>query len=77
VFLIGLHSGDLPRNAEDIKDIEICRLLVALTRTKKKCSILVTKRFGEAFKQRSEFLGWVKPARYTEKKVDAAYWKKK
>ena len=77
VFLIGLHSGDLPRNAEDIKDIEICRLLVALTRTKKKCSILVTKRFGEAFKQRSEFLGWLKPARYTEKKVDAAYWKKK
>jgi superfamily I DNA/RNA helicase len=77
VFLIGLHSGDIPRNAEDIKDIEICRLLVALTRTKKKCSILVTKRFGESFKQRSEFLRWVKPARYDEKKVDAAYWKKK
>jgi hypothetical protein len=77
VFLIGLHSGDIPRNAEDIKDIEICRLLVALTRTKKKCSILVTKRFGESFKQRSEFLRWVKPARYEEKKVDAAYWKKK
>jgi superfamily I DNA/RNA helicase len=76
VFLIGLHSGDIPRNAEDIKDIEICRLLVALTRTKKKCSILVTRRFGEKFKQRSEFLRWVKPVRYNEKNVDAAYWKK-
>jgi ATP-dependent DNA helicase UvrD/PcrA len=76
VFIVGLHSGDLPRDAEDIKDIEICRLLVALTRTKKKCSVLVTKRFGENFKQRSEFLGWVKPARFEEKKIDAAYWKR-
>jgi len=76
VFLVGLHSGDIPRDAEDIKDIEICRLLVALTRTKKKCSILVTKRFGDSFTQRSEFLRWIKPARYEEKKVNSAYWKK-
>lgn len=77
VFIVGLHSGDLPRVAEDIKDIEICRLLVALTRTKKKCAVLVTRRFGDNFKQRSEFLGWVKPARFEEKKIDAAYWRKK
>jgi superfamily I DNA/RNA helicase len=77
VFIVGLHSGDLPRDGEDIKDIEICRLLVALTRTKKKCAVLVTKRFGENFKQRSEFLGWVKPARFEEKKIDANYWRKK
>ena len=77
VFIVGLHSGDLPRDAEDIKDIEICRLLVALTRTKKKCAVLVTRRFGDNFKQRSEFLGWVKPARFEEKKIDAAYWRKK
>jgi superfamily I DNA/RNA helicase len=77
VFIVGLHSGDLPRNAEDIKDIEICRLLVALTRTKKKCAVLVTKRFGENFKRRSEFIGWVKPTRFEEKKIDANYWRKK
>lgn len=35
VFLIGLHEGSLPRNSHDIKDIEVCRLLVGLTRTKK------------------------------------------
>lgn len=76
VFLLGLQAGDMPRNPADIKDIEICRFLVGLTRTKKKCEILVTKRFGDKFKRRSVFLGWIKPVRYSEKKVDAAYWKK-
>jgi superfamily I DNA/RNA helicase len=77
VFLVGLHSGDMPRDALDVKDIEICRLLVGLTRTKKKCSILVTKRFGERIKQRSEFIRWIKPARYSKKRINSAYWKKK
>jgi hypothetical protein len=52
VSLIGVHSGELPGNAEDIKDSEICRFLVGLTRTKKKCTVLYTKnaigRFQEA-----------------------------
>ena len=76
VFLLGLQAGDMPRNPADIKDIEICRFLVGLTRTKKKCEILVTKRFGDKFKRRSVFLGWIRPVRYSEKRVDAAYWKK-
>ena len=76
VFLVGLQAGDVPRDSTDIKDIEICKFLVGLTRTKKKCAIIVTKRFGEKLKQRSEFLEWIKPARFSEKKVDSTYWKK-
>jgi superfamily I DNA/RNA helicase len=76
VFLLGLQDGDMPRNPADIKDIEICRFLVGLTRTKKKCEVLVTKRFGDKFKRPSMFLGWIKPVSYSEKKVDAAYWRK-
>jgi ATP-dependent DNA helicase UvrD/PcrA len=76
VFLIGLHSGELPRNARDVQDIEICRFLVGMTRTKKKCSILVTTRFGEQVKRRSEFLSWIKADRFDEKKINAAYWNK-
>jgi superfamily I DNA/RNA helicase len=76
VFIVGIHSGDLPRDAEDIKDIEICRFVVALTRTKRKCAVLVTRRFGEDFKRRSEFIGWIKPARFEEKNINAEYWKK-
>jgi superfamily I DNA/RNA helicase len=74
VFLIGLHSGEMPRNAGGVQDIEICRFLVGMTRTKKKCSILVTNRFGDKFKRRSEFLSWIGAERLEEKKVDAAYW---
>jgi superfamily I DNA/RNA helicase len=76
VFLIGIHSGEMPRNSGNIQDIEICRFLVGMTRTKKKCSILVTNRFGEKFKRRSEFLSWIDPERFDERKIDAAYWKK-
>jgi superfamily I DNA/RNA helicase len=76
VFLVGLQSGALPQNAAEIKDIEICRFLVGMTRTKRQCSFLVTGRFGNDFKQPSEFLSWIKPARFTKTKVDAAYWKK-
>jgi superfamily I DNA/RNA helicase len=58
VFLIGVHSGELPSNAGDVKDIEICRFLVGLTRTKKKCSVLVTRNAMGTFKRRSEFIAW-------------------
>jgi superfamily I DNA/RNA helicase len=76
VFLIGVHSGELPAKAEDIKDIEICRFLVGLTRTKKKCTILCTKNAMGEFKKPSEFLGWIDAARFEKRLVDAEYWKK-
>ena len=75
VFIVGMHSGEMPKSARNVQDIEICRFLVGLTRTKKKCSILMTKRFGDQFKQRSEFLSWISVGRIEEKKVDADYWK--
>jgi superfamily I DNA/RNA helicase len=76
VFLIGLQSGDLPRSATNVQDIEICRFLVGMTRTKKKCSILTTRRFGDKLKESSEFLSWIADKRFDRKRVDAAYWKK-
>jgi superfamily I DNA/RNA helicase len=75
VFVVGLHEGDLPRDKENIQDIEICRFVVGLTRTKKKCSILVTKRFADQWKQPSPFIFWIKRDRYEEILVNADYWK--
>lgn len=76
VFLVGLHAGDLPLNPNQIQDIEICRFVVGLTRTKKKCSLLFTQYFlGEA-KNPSPFLDWIKTARFELIKVSAAYWKR-
>jgi superfamily I DNA/RNA helicase len=75
VFLIGAHSGEIPRNANDIKDIEICRFLVGLTRTKKRCSILYAKNAMGDFKKPSEFLSWVASDRFQKIVVSADYWK--
>ena len=74
VLLVGVHSGELPSNVADIKDIEICRFLVGLTRTRKKCSILVANNAMGQFKNRSEFIAWIDPTRLREKKIDATYW---
>lgn len=76
VFLLGLQSGVMPRSPTAIKDIEICRLLVGLTRTKRECSVLITRRFGERFMSASEFLSWINSNRYNRITVDAAYWRK-
>jgi len=76
VFIVGLHEGDLPRDKDNIQDIEICRFVVGLTRTKKKCSILVTKRFADQWKEPSPFIFWIKRQRYEEILVNADYWKK-
>ena len=75
VFIIGMHEGELPRDADDIQDIEICRLLVGLTRTKKKCSLLFTKNFASTWKSPSIFLSWIKEERFELVDVDANYWK--
>jgi superfamily I DNA/RNA helicase len=75
VFILGMHEGELPRDARRIQDIEICRLLVGLTRTKKKCSILLTRRFGDTWKSPSVFLSWIKEERFRVVKVNAQYWR--
>jgi len=75
VFLAGVHEGELPRKTEP-QDIEICKFLVGLTRTKKKCSILITKNFAGQFKQPSLFLKWIKGDRFNVIDVNADYWKK-
>jgi superfamily I DNA/RNA helicase len=77
VFLLGLHEGDLPKNAAAPRDIEICKFLVGLTRTKKKCTIMIAKNFAGQPKKPSSFLGWIKSSRFETVKVDAAYWKEK
>jgi len=74
VFLVGLHSKEMPKKAVDVQDLEICRFLVGLTRTKKKCTVLYAKNAMGKFKQRSEFLDWIKPERFAKTKIDAAYW---
>ena len=74
VYIVGLTEGDLPRNASDIKDLEICRLIVALTRTRKQCTLLYTRMFSGKPMRPSPFLGWIRPERKWGIRVDSKFW---
>ena len=77
VFIVGMHTGDLPRDPEDIQDLEICKFLVGLTRTKKRCALLLTRRFGQDSKDPSVFLEWINEERFEQISIDAKYWDKR
>src|SRR5258708_8992645 len=75
VFVVGLHDSDLPSNPAKIDDIEVCKFLVALTRTRKQCYLLRTGRFAGVPKKPSLFLSWIDRSRKKSVYVDAKYFK--
>ena len=50
VYIAGLHDGELPHDSTSIKDLEICKFVVALTRTRKKCTLIRTRNFAGNWK---------------------------
>ena len=74
VFVVGLQNGDLPRNCNNVLDIEICKLLVALTRTRKQCQLLYTTNFAGKKKHPSKLLDWIDYGRKELVNVDRGYW---
>jgi len=40
VFIVGVHDGGMPKDNNQIDDVEIAQFVVALTRTRKQCHIL-------------------------------------
>ncbi len=77
VFVVGLHDGDLPRRAAAINDLEVCKMIVAITRTRKQCHLLHTRRWGNDWKRPSPFLSWIRPERRELVRVTRDYWQAK
>ncbi len=77
VYLVGLHDGELPHDPQSIKDLEICKFIVGLTRTRKKCSLLHTRNFAGNWRAQSSLIGWIDPARLASLKVDAEFWRRR
>lgn len=75
VYIVGLHNGELPHDMASIKDLEICKFVVALSRTRKKCTLMNTLRFADKWKTPSSFISWIDPKRLEPVKVDKQYWK--
>lgn len=77
VFIAGLHDGELPHDPAGIKDLEICKFVVGLTRTRKKCTLIHTHRFGDSWKSPSSFISWIDDTRLDFMKIDKTYWTKR
>ena len=75
VFIVGMHNGDIPRDQNNIKELEIFKFLVALTRTRKQCYLLWTYRFAGQPRRQSDFLSWISKDRLDKIRIDKAYFK--
>lgn len=74
VFILGLQNGLFPKKADAISEIEVCKLLVALTRTRKQCNILITKNFCGKWVDPSEFIKWIEGEQIQRIEIDKDYW---
>jgi hypothetical protein len=75
VFIVGLHDGELPHNPTTIQDLEICKFIVGLTRTRGTCSLIYTRHFGNNRMEPSTFISWIDSSRLERVRVNAGYWK--
>jgi superfamily I DNA/RNA helicase len=67
VFIVGVHDAGMPKDNNNIDDVEISQFIVALTRTRKQCHILSNdwrgtlqdkKGFIQPF-ETSLFVNWI------------------
>jgi superfamily I DNA/RNA helicase len=59
VFIVGVNGGHFPRSNGSPSDQEVCQFLVALSRTRKECSIVSVKNFGGSWLDPSIFGLWL------------------
>lgn len=74
VFIAGLHDGEIPHDSSAIQDLEICKFVVGLTRTRKSCTLIHTGRFGASRKQPSIFISWIDSSRIESCAVNKDTW---
>ncbi|HEY1831363.1 MAG TPA: UvrD-helicase domain-containing protein [Acidimicrobiales bacterium] len=61
VFVIGMNEGHFPHQNSAPTNEEVCQLLVALTRTRKSCTIVSSGRLGAVQLRESVFVRWLAP----------------
>jgi superfamily I DNA/RNA helicase len=74
VFIAGLHDEELPRDPAAVKDLEICKFVVGLTRTRKKVTLIHTRHFGASWLNPSSFISWIDDSRLELMQVSKDYW---
>ena len=76
VFIAGLHNHEFPKDPANVQDIEICKFVVGLTRTRKRCYLIYTNWFGQKQMVPSCFISWIADARFEHITVGKGYWTK-
>jgi superfamily I DNA/RNA helicase len=61
VFIVGFNNGFFPRDPDAITDDEVCKLLVALSRTRVECHVVSCGHFGAGWLDESAFADWIRP----------------
>jgi superfamily I DNA/RNA helicase len=61
VFIVGFNNGFFPRDPDAVTDDEVCKLLVALSRTRVECHVVSCRRFGAGWLDESVFSDWIRP----------------
>ena len=73
VFIAGLHNGEIPKDPANVQDLEICKFVVGLTRTRKRCYLIHTQRFAQNPKHPSVLISWIADERFERIEVNARY----
>lgn len=61
VFVLGLNGGHFPSNNLEPSEAEVCKLLVALTRSREHCTLVSVGNFGGQWVDDSVFMEWLAP----------------
>lgn len=65
VFIVGVHDAGMPKDNNNIDDVEISQFIVALTRTRKQCHIL-SNDWVHAPRGKKGWIDPFKPSRFVE-----------
>ncbi len=66
VFITGIHDMSLPRDRNNIRDVEVSQFIVALTRTRKQCHLLANMWFIAPVDGNREYVQRFEPSPFTE-----------
>jgi superfamily I DNA/RNA helicase len=63
VLVVGLIDGHFPRNPKKVTDTEVCEFIVALSRTRKQCHLITSKRYADDWVDPSTFFKFISEER--------------
>jgi len=73
VFIVGMNNEHFPRKPDSISNRDICKLIVALTRTRKRCYVISCDNFAGVRLSRSIFFDWLEGKLFEQLYVNKDY----